>query len=82
MADQITLTVSDKELAASLDDCEVGETKTVEFKVTEKSGTALSGEVTSVEGYEQEEEENYDAEEEMPRSMKMPKAIVIIGEGK
>lgn len=94
MVDSISLSVPDEALSESLKDCKVGEEKTVTFKVTSASPGNLSGDVTSVAGYEQEEELDNDADEEMPPEGKemsgemgkmkkrMPKAIVMIGMGK
>ena len=65
MVDSIALSVPDEDLAESLKDCKVGEEKTVTFKVTGASPGNLSGDVTGVEGYGQEEEQDYDSEEEM-----------------
>ena len=96
MVDSIALTVTDQDLAESLKDCEVGEEKTLTFKVTGVEPGKLSGDVTAIEGYgeqdEAESEANYDAEEELPRKAnnedmgamkkKMPRAIIMIGAGK
>lgn len=94
MVDSIALSIPDEDLAESLKDCKVGEEKTVTFKVTSVSPGNLSGNVTGVEGYGQEEEANYDADEEATPSRemsmdgaskmkkRMPKAIVMIGMGK
>ena len=97
MVKQITLTVSDDDLAESLKDCRVGEEKTLTFTVGDVRPGKLSGDVTSVEDYgddadEAEPESNYDADEDAPpqksghgmsaMKKRMPKAIIMIGAGK
>lgn len=96
MVKNITLTVSDDDLAESLKDCRVGEEKTLTFTVGDARPGKLSGDVTSVEGYGEEaneedgeSEENYDADEDAPKGhsmgamkKRMPKAIIMIGAGK
>lgn len=89
MVDTIALTVTDEALAESLKDCEAGEEKTLTFKVTAKDMATISGDVTAIEGYgEEEPEADYDGEEETPtppvksNGRKMPKAIEMIGSGK
>lgn len=93
MVKNITLAVPDEDLAESLKDCRVGEEKTITFTVADVRPGKLSGDVTAIEGYgeesEDEPEQNYDADDDAPRdrgmnSMKkrMPKAIIMIGAGK
>lgn len=71
MVDSIALSVPDEDLAESLKNCKVGEEKTVTFKVTSASPGNLSGNVTGVEGYGKEEEQNYDSDEEMASDHEM-----------
>lgn len=91
MVNEISLAVPDQELAESLTNCKVGETKKVEFRVTSVGDGSLSGDVTSVAGYEKEYEEDAGpppkddgGTEESGGAMgamkkRMPKVIVMMG---
>lgn len=86
----ITIDTTDPEVAKLFEDCEPGESKTLTFKVTSKTPSAVQGDIETVEGYGDDEENNEGdtpspdgAGRALPNKIgdKMPPGVMVILHG-